>query len=82
VLTRLRGEAGWTRCTQELLPAPDVEGTLKRGMVGELLRQVRLLLLPDDFEQNLAVGGVRFIDPGFAEVFAALNGLSTAAGCW
>ncbi|GAA4252176.1 CHAT domain-containing protein [Dactylosporangium darangshiense] len=36
------------------------------------LRTRRLLLVFDDFEQNLEVGGGAFLDPGFGEVFATL----------
>ncbi|GAB3938494.1 hypothetical protein GCM10027614_18670 [Micromonospora vulcania] len=37
--------------------------------VTEALRTDRLLLVFDDFEQNLTVGGDDFLDAGFAEVF-------------
>ena len=39
----------------------------------QLLRQRRLLLVFDDFEQNLTVGGDTFRDPGFADVFTGLS---------
>ncbi|MFI5914110.1 CHAT domain-containing protein [Dactylosporangium sp. NPDC051541] len=39
----------------------------------ERLRTERLLLVFDDFEQNLTVGGDAFADPGFGEAFAALS---------
>ncbi|MGI5238930.1 CHAT domain-containing protein [Dactylosporangium sp. CA-139066] len=40
--------------------------------IAEALRTRRVLLVFDDFEQNLTVGGGDFLDPGFGEVFAAL----------
>ncbi|MEV4759611.1 CHAT domain-containing protein [Micromonospora sp. NPDC049559] len=36
------------------------------------LRTRRLLIVFDDFEQNLTVGGADFHDPGFAEIFEEL----------
>ncbi|WP_322767000.1 CHAT domain-containing protein, partial [Frankia sp. Cr1] len=54
-----------------------VEDTAKVEAVGRLLAQARLLVVFDDFEQNLTPGGERFLDPGFAEVFDGL----CAAGC-
>ncbi|MFI6762943.1 CHAT domain-containing protein [Micromonospora sp. NPDC050417] len=40
--------------------------------ITEALRNQRLLIVFDDFEQNLTVGGDDFLDPGFAEVFGEL----------
>ncbi|MEV4627362.1 CHAT domain-containing protein [Micromonospora sp. NPDC049523] len=40
--------------------------------ITELLRTHRLLIVFDDFEQNLTLGGDAFLDPGFAEVFGEL----------
>ncbi|WP_322749433.1 MULTISPECIES: CHAT domain-containing protein, partial [unclassified Frankia] len=48
------------------------EDTDKIAWIRELLGEHRLLLLFDDFEQNLTEDGRRFADPGFAEVFADL----------
>ncbi|WP_239340160.1 tetratricopeptide repeat protein, partial [Frankia sp. CiP3] len=48
------------------------EETDKIARIRELLGEHRLLLLFDDFEQNLTEDGRRFADPGFAEVFADL----------
>ncbi|WP_426512317.1 CHAT domain-containing protein [Dactylosporangium sp. McL0621] len=42
--------------------------------LADALRERRILLVFDDFEQNLTVGGDAFADPGFAEVFATLTG--------
>ncbi|MBV9011564.1 MAG: CHAT domain-containing protein [Pseudonocardiales bacterium] len=56
---------------QQLLGRDDVEDTHKLSMIMRLLHQQRLLVLFDDFEQNLSVGS-QFLDPGFAEIFQAL----------
>ncbi|WP_322770247.1 CHAT domain-containing protein, partial [Frankia sp. Cr1] len=48
------------------------EETDKIALIRALLGEHRLLLLFDDFEQNLTEDGRRFADPGFAEVFAEL----------
>ncbi|WP_238011771.1 CHAT domain-containing protein [Dactylosporangium sp. AC04546] len=40
--------------------------------LAEELRSRRVLLLFDDFERHLTVGGEAFHDPGFADAFAAL----------
>jgi tetratricopeptide (TPR) repeat protein len=46
--------------------------TAALAAITEALRTQRLLIVFDDFEQNLTVGGTDFRDPGFAEVFAQL----------
>ena len=51
---------------------PQVDDSSKLAVVCQLLRQVRLLLLFDDFEQNLAPGGRDYHDPGFAEMVGML----------
>jgi tetratricopeptide (TPR) repeat protein len=56
-----------------LLDSPETEDTVKLSVVCALLRQVPLLLVFDDFEQNLPVGGGEFLDPGFGPVFGALK---------
>jgi hypothetical protein len=61
----------------EVLRSPGVEDTAKLGLVGGVLRQARLVVLFDDFEQNLTEGGAAFADPGFQTAFA---GLSEATG--
>ncbi|MEU7673710.1 CHAT domain-containing protein [Micromonospora taraxaci] len=50
---------------------PDDEAAALTSIT-ETLRTERLLLVFDDFEQNLTVGGEAFLDPGFAEVFGDL----------
>ena len=57
-----------------LLASSEVEDTAKLDCVCALLSQVRLLVLFDDFEQNLKVGGnaIAFKDPGFEELFERL----------
>ncbi|MEJ2851873.1 MULTISPECIES: CHAT domain-containing protein, partial [unclassified Saccharothrix] len=54
-----------------ILRAPEVDTTAKIGVVVRLLATTKLLLLFDDFEQNLDPEG-RFHDPGFAELFGLL----------
>ncbi|MBX6751642.1 MAG: CHAT domain-containing protein, partial [Micromonosporaceae bacterium] len=54
---------------EALLAAP---GEQQLAFVQDLLRTQRLLLVFDDFEQNLTVGGGEFLDPGFAEIFGNL----------
>ncbi|WP_165521722.1 CHAT domain-containing protein [Micromonospora zingiberis] len=53
-----------------LAAAGDDVGML--GVIGELLRQWPVLLLFDDFEQNLTEDGQQFTDASFADVFPAL----------
>jgi hypothetical protein len=57
---------------QDTLSDPDVEDRRKLRLVGGLLQREPLLLVLDDFERNLEVGGRSFVDPGFAELFTAL----------
>jgi tetratricopeptide (TPR) repeat protein len=67
----MTGRPEWNEL-RAFLADPGVADTAKVAMVGELLAKTRLLVLFDDFEQNLPVGGGSFTDPGFAEVFAGL----------
>jgi tetratricopeptide (TPR) repeat protein len=53
------------------LTDPEVGQDTKLSLVFDALRHTRLLVLFDDFEQNLAPDGT-FTDPGFAELFGAL----------
>ncbi|MDN3356130.1 CHAT domain-containing protein, partial [Actinomadura sp. DC4] len=46
--------------------------TAKISIVADLLEQAKLLLIFDDFEQNLTIDGSRFNDGGFGEIFADL----------
>ncbi|WP_432993455.1 CHAT domain-containing protein [Dactylosporangium sp. CA-233914] len=50
---------------------PDADAAALAALA-EALRTDRLLLVFDDFEQNLTVGGGAFLDPGFGEIFAGL----------
>jgi tetratricopeptide (TPR) repeat protein len=54
------------------LTDPGVDDTARLGIVCQLLRTEQLLLLFDDFEQNLTIGGTAYHDPGFAEVVNTL----------
>ncbi|MEW9532828.1 CHAT domain-containing protein, partial [Microbispora sp. NPDC049125] len=47
----------------------EAEDTDKFDILLRFLRQARLLLVFDDFEQNLTSGGDAFIDPAFEKVF-------------
>ena len=51
-------------------PADDETAAL--AATAEALRTRRVLLVFDDFEQNLTVGGDAFLDPGFEEIFGEL----------
>ncbi len=50
------------------LAAAQVEGTAKVTIVGRLLATAPLVLVFDDFEQNLTPGGIAFVDPTLADV--------------
>jgi hypothetical protein len=52
----------------DALRRPDIDDAQKLGVVLTLLERERLLVLFDDFEQNLTPGGREFLDPGFAEI--------------
>ncbi|WP_433061574.1 CHAT domain-containing protein [Dactylosporangium sp. CS-033363] len=54
------------------LTAADVDAP-NPGALAEALRTRRVLLVFDDFEQNLTVGGDAFADPGFGELVTALT---------
>jgi hypothetical protein len=56
----------------EALRRPDVDDAQKLGAIFTLLERERLLVLFDDFEQNLTPGGREFLDPGFAEIVARM----------
>ncbi|MGI9000608.1 MAG: CHAT domain-containing protein [Pseudonocardia sp.] len=49
-----------------------IDDTQRLGAVLELLRRERLLVLFDDFEQNLSPDGREFLDPGFGEIFGLI----------
>jgi len=67
----LDGDADLARA-QALLRDPQVDDTTKLGVVCQLLAKARLLVVLDDFEQNLTTGGGAYHDPGFAEVVGQL----------
>ncbi|MBF9129713.1 CHAT domain-containing protein [Plantactinospora sp. S1510] len=54
------------------LADPGVDDGVKLQIITDLLAQVRLVLVFDDFEQNLTSGGHAFSDPAFEGVFTAL----------
>ncbi len=56
----------------EALRGGNIDDTQKLGAVLALLRQERLLVLFDDFEQNLTADARGFLDPGFAEIFQTM----------
>jgi tetratricopeptide (TPR) repeat protein len=62
----------------EVLAARDVPGEAKLALVQQLLERERLLLLFDDFEQNLTPGGTAFADPTFEDAITALTDHATA----
>ncbi|MFM7228057.1 MAG: TIR domain-containing protein, partial [Cyanobacteriota bacterium] len=51
------------RRSAELLLKDDLRDDLRLRSLQQLLQRERLLLVLDDFEQNLSVGGERFLDP-------------------
>lgn len=55
----------------EMLREPGRDDAEKLSLVLRVLQRVRLLVLFDDFEQNLTTTG-EFADPGFAEIFTLL----------
>ncbi len=65
---------GWLADALAVLSSPEVPDTAKVERVFALLEHARMLLVFDDFEQNLDVTGttISFSDPGFGEVFAGL----------
>ena len=68
--------AAGLRAALEELAAPGDDGP-KLAAVAGLLAEDRLLLVFDDFEQNLTPGGQEFTDPAFDDI---LTGLADAAG--
>ncbi|WP_149262445.1 CHAT domain-containing protein, partial [Actinomadura sp. K4S16] len=71
VAQAMRGETGFEQAVQ-VLTDPGVEDTGKVAIIGQVLRQVPLLVVFDDFEQNLTDDGTAFTDPGFADIFTAM----------
>jgi tetratricopeptide (TPR) repeat protein len=63
-----------------LLTDPAVDDPLKLATITGLLDTERLLVVFDDFEQNLTPGGQDFLDPAIGEVLAGLaDAASTGA---
>jgi len=57
----------------ELLADPTIDDGPKLAVIVSLLKACRLLLLFDDFEQNLTPGGQDFLDPAAEEIITALS---------
>ena len=55
----------------EALDSSRIPDSAKPGIVTKLLRERPVLLVFDDFEQNLTPGGAGFVDPAFDEVFSS-----------
>ncbi|MFB9176617.1 CHAT domain-containing protein [Dactylosporangium sucinum] len=55
-----------------VVPASDLGDVAELTELTEALRTRRVLVLFDDFERHLTVGGEAFREPGFADAFAAL----------
>ena len=68
---RSAGSAGLRRHL-DVLADPGTDDIPKLTAVARVLRDHRLLLLLDDFEQNLTPGGGAFLDPPVDEVVTAL----------
>ena len=64
----------WIADARVLLASAEIDDAAKLQQVCGLLQRTRLLLVFDDFEQNLELGDatIAFSDPGFAEVFDTL----------
>ena len=63
--------ASGLRAARDELTGPGDDGP-KLAVVAGLLAEERLLVVFDDFEQNLTPGGDAFTDPAFDEIFTAL----------
>ena len=64
-------QAGGLRAALGMLAGPGDDGPRLAAVAGLLAGQ-RLLVVFDDFEQNLTGGGDGFADPAFEEIFTAL----------
>ena len=64
--------AGMLGAAAAALADPGLDEAPKLAVIGQLLGHVQLLVLLDDFEQNLTPGGDAFLDPAAAEVLTAL----------
>ena len=72
-----RAQADTLRGAVGLLTDPGSDDGPKLAVIAALLARQRLLVVFDDFEQNLAPGGDGFLDPASDEV---ITGLADAAG--
>jgi tetratricopeptide (TPR) repeat protein len=69
------GELAWGGALAELA-APGTDDGSRLAVIARLLATQRLLVVFDDFEQNLTAGGAEFADPAIDEV---ITGLADAA---
>ena len=72
-------QAGGLRAALEVLAGPGDDGPKLHAVAGLLAGQ-RLLVVLDDFEQNLTGGGEGFADPAFEEIFTALAEAAETGG--
>jgi tetratricopeptide (TPR) repeat protein/cellulose biosynthesis protein BcsQ len=70
-------EVGSWDITKAQLNDSLLDDGLKVAIIRQLLNSERLLLVFDDFEQNLAVGGEAFLDPALDEIIAELADAAT-----
>ena len=70
-------QADALRSVVGLLTDPGTDDGPKLAVIGQLLGSLRLLVVLDDFEQNLSTGGDTFLDPAIDE---AISDLADAAG--
>ncbi len=64
------------------LADPGLDDVPKLAVIGQLLGSARLLVVLDDFEQNLTVGGDAFLDPAAAEALTTLAAAADPGHCW
>ena len=67
-----REPADTLRAALAVLSDPDRDDGPKLGVIAALLNRERLLVVFDDFEQNLGPGGEAFLDPATDEMITAL----------
>jgi len=70
------GLAGALAQARQLLAHPELDDAPKLNIIAQLLTRFRLLVVLDDFEQNLTPGGQDFADPVISD---ALDTLADAA---
>jgi hypothetical protein len=61
-----------------VLARPRIEDVPKIAVIARILRDHRLLLVLDDFEQRLIVGGGTFLDSPAGDAITALPGADVA----